>query len=183
MSAALDRIRMQNGCMLNGLNSLLVVLTCALTCACGSSVSTGGPHSPHHSAGTSQSQTSDGLDPDMVAGVSAGGADPPIGLKFLVDTRPVVGVPLQLKLALIPTAGAAISHVHGTLPVADGLQLQSERTFDVDALQSGAPVQQEVTVMPQRAGVLSLSATLEIDYDNGSIARTYAIPLIASNAS
>jgi hypothetical protein len=169
--------------MLNGLHSLLVATLCALMCACGSSSSSGGPHGPRHNAGANPSQAADGLDPDMVAGVSAGGSDPPIGLKFLVDTRPVVGVPLELKLALIPTPGAGISHIHGTLQVADGLQLQSERTFDIDALQSGAPVQQQVTVMPQRAGVLSLSATLEIDYDNGSVARTYAIPLIASNAS
>ena len=169
--------------MLNGLKSLLVVALPALMCACGSSGSSGDAHGPRHNTGANQSQASDGLDPDMVAGVSAGGSDPPIGLKFLIDTRPVVGVPVQLKLALIPTPGAAISHIHGTLQAADGLQLQSQRTFDIDALQSGAPVQQEVTVMPQRAGVLSLSATLEIDYDNGSVARTYAIPLIAASAS
>jgi hypothetical protein len=169
--------------MLNGVKSLLVVALPVLMCACGFSGSAGDPHRPGHNASANQSQPSDGLDPDMVAGVSAGGSDPPIGLKFLIDTRPVVGVPVQLKLALIPTPGAGISHIHGTLQVADGLQLQSQRTFDIDALQSGAPVQQEVTVMPQRAGVLSLSATLEIDYENGSVARTYAIPLIAAGAS
>ena len=38
-----------------------------------------------------------------------------------------------------------------------------------------------MTVVPQRNGVLSLSATLVIDYDNGSVARTYVIPLIAAN--
>jgi len=172
--------------MLNGPKSLLAVALSALMCACGSSApsgSFGDTHGPRHNVSAHQSQASDGLDPDMVAGVSAGGSDPPIGLKFLVDTRPIVGVPVQLKLALIPTPGAGISHIHGTLQVADGLQLQSERTFDIDALQGGAPVQQQVTVMPQRAGVLSLSATLEIDYDSGSMARTYAIPLIAANAS
>src|SRR5665213_807123 len=108
--------------MLNGLKSLLVVALPALMCACGSSGSSGDPHGPHHNASANQSQASDGLDPDMVAGVSAGGSDPPIGLKFLIDTRPVVGVPVQLKLALIPTPGAGISHIHGTLQVADGLQ-------------------------------------------------------------
>jgi hypothetical protein len=171
--------------MLNGFGfkSLLVVALPTLICACGPSGSASAAHGSHHNAGAQQSQASDGLDPDMVAGVSAGGSDPPIGLKFLIDTRPVVGVPVQLKLALIPTPGAGISHIHGTLKVADGLQLQSQRTFDIDALQSGAPVEQAVTVMPQRAGVLSLSATLEIDFDNGSVARTYAIPLIAANAS
>jgi hypothetical protein len=173
--------------MLHGLKSLFAVALPALLCACGASKgSSAAVHAlfgSHHDASTNQSQAAAGLDPDMVAGVSAGGSNPPIGLKFLIGTRPVVGVPVQLKLALIPTAGAEISHIHGTLQVAEGLQLQSQRTFDIDALQSGAPIEQEVTVMPQRAGVLSLSATLEIDYDNGSVDRTYAIPLIAASAS
>lgn len=172
--------------MLSALKPLTVVGLITLLCACGSSASTdalrahfGSPHD----ASTNQSPAPNALYPDMVAGVSAGGSQPPIGLKFLLGTRPVVGVPVQLKLALIPTPGAEISHIHGTLQVAEGLQLQSQRTFDVDAPQNGAPVEQDVTVIPQRAGVLSLSATLEIDYDNGSIDRTYAIPLIAANAS
>jgi hypothetical protein len=173
--------------MMPGLKSLWVVVVPALLCACGSSTGTSAAihahFGPHRNDGTKPPQAAAGIDADMVAAVSAGGASPPIGLKFLIDTRPVVGVPVQLRLALIPTAGAEIAHIHGSLQAADGLQLQSQRTFDIDAPPDGTPVEQEVTVMPQRAGVLSLSATLEIDYDNGSVDRTYAIPLIAANAS
>jgi hypothetical protein len=102
-------------------------------------------------------------------------------MKFRLDTRPVVGMPAQLVLALIPTPGVEISHIHGSLQVAEGLQLQSPRSFDINAPQGSAPLEQDVTVVPQRNGVLSLSATLVIDYDNGSVARTYVIPLIAAN--
>ncbi len=119
------------------------------------------------------------VDPDLVAGVSPGGADPPIGLKFRLDTRPSVGQPTQLMLALIPTPGISINHIHGSLQASDGLQLQSARSFDFESPQGSATLRQSVTVVPTRDGVLSLSATVVVDYEDGSTARTYVIPLIA----
>lgn len=174
--------------MPQSIKPLMLAALAALLGACGahnSPFSAGGTHAAPNQgshAGGSGSQGTP-LDPDMVAGVSPGGSNPPIGLRFKLDTRPVVGEPAQLVLALTPTPGVEISHIHASLQVADGLQLQSARGFDIDAPQSGVPVEQTVTVVPQRAGVLSLSATLEIDADSGSVSRTYEIPLIASSAS
>jgi hypothetical protein len=119
----------------------------------------------------------------MVAGVSQAGSEPPIGLKFLITERPQVGLPLQIELALIPSPGSEISHIHCSLQTGEGLQLQSARTFEINAPQAGVALRQDVTVVPQQEGVLSLSATLLIDLDNGSVARTYTIPLIATSHS
>jgi len=155
-------------------------------CACGGSKapSKPGATAPAGSApATRASAGSASADQDLVSAVSAGGSGPPIGLKFKLAARPVVGTPAQLQLALIPTPGVEISHIHGSLQGADGLLLQSAPSFDIEAPQAGSTLQQEVTVVPQRNGVLSLNAVLVIDYDNVSIARTYVIPLIASNAS
>ena len=118
-------------------------------------------------------------DPDMVAAVSASGSGPPISVKFRLDTKPVVGRPTQLVLALIPSEGIESSHIHGALQPAEGLLLQSPKSFDVDIPQGGDSVQQQVTVVPQRDGVLSLSASVVIEYQNTSLSRTYVIPLIA----
>ena len=172
--------------MLNGFKPLFIVALLALLCACGSSTAPSGagqgrPDSQHKASAKPRAEAPDAVGPDMVAAVSPGGSDPPIGMKFRLDTRPVVGMPAQLVLALIPTPGVEISHIHGSLQVAEGLQLQSPRSFDINAPQGSAPLEQDVTVVPQRNGVLSLSATLVVDYDNGSVARTYVIPLIAAN--
>lgn len=155
-----------------------------LLCGCGSN------HAPgHHAAsaparsGSAGTAANDSIDADMVAAVSAGGSGPPIGVKFRLESRPVVGVPAQLVLALQPTPGLEISHIHASLQPEEGLQLQSPRTFDIDDPQDGATLAQEVTVVPQHAGVLSLSAVVVVDYNAVSIARTYVIPLIAANAS
>jgi len=166
------------------LPALLLLLS-----ACGS------PHSPVSShttpAGAPQAAApkpagdgSDALEQDTVAAVSPGGSGPPVGLRFRLDTRPVVGMPAQLVLSLIPSPGVEISHIHGALQAAEGLQVQSPHTFDIERPQSGVPIHEDVTVLPQRNGVLSFSATLDIDYGDNSLSRTYVIPLIATgNAS
>jgi hypothetical protein len=165
----------------------LVVLSLSVSlslCACGS------PHGPAGQAASTHSvrnaapaAAADSIDADMVAAVSASGSGPPIGVKFRLETRPVVGAPAQLVLALMPTPGLEISHIHASLQTDEGLQLQAPRSFEVDDPQDGAILAQEVTVVPQREGVLSISATVVVDYENTSMARTFIIPLIAAAAS
>jgi hypothetical protein len=164
--------------MPNVLKPLLFAALPLALYACGSS---SGPASATHTAPRPKSAAASAntTDPDMVAAVSASGSGPPISVKFRLDSKPVVGRPTQLVLALIPTEGIESSHIHGAFLAADGLLVQSPKSFDVDVPHGGDLVQQEVTVVPQRDGVLSLSASVVIDYENTSLSRTYVIPLIA----
>jgi hypothetical protein len=164
--------------MPNVLKPLLFTALPLALCACGSS---GAPATATHTGASPRSAaaSSNSIDPDMVAAVSASGSGPPISMKFRLDTKLVVGRPTQLVLALIPSDGIESSHIHGALQAADGLLLQSPKSFDVDVASGSAPVQEQVTVVPQRDGVLSLSASVVIDYENISLSRTYVIPLIA----
>lgn len=122
-------------------------------------------------------------DADLVAAVSSGGSGPPISVKFRLGARPVVGSPAAVSVALMPTPGLAISHIHASLRGDEGLQLQGNAAVDVEDPQDGAVLTQDVTVVPQREGVLSLSIIVVVDYEKTSVARTYVIPLIASNAA
>lgn len=175
--------------MLKGLEPLIIVVFSLLMCACGSGKApadaANAQSSAQHAARPKPVATpNDAIDADMVSAVSAGGTGPPIGLKFRLETRPVVGASAQLVLALLPTPGLEISHIHASLQPEEGLQLQSARTFDIDSPQDGATLAQDVTVVPQHEGVLSLNAVVTVDYDNTSISRTYVIPLIvAASAS
>ncbi len=160
-----------------------IALSAALLCACGSASTSqsGKMGNPAARADTVRPtvRSGDAGDPDLVAAVSANGTGPPISMKFRLDDKPVVGRPAQLVIALSAAPGSDISHIHGSFQPQEGLQLQSERNFDIDSLREGATEQQRVTVVPQRDGVLSLSASVVIDYENSSLARTYVIPLIA----
>jgi len=173
--------------MRNRLKPLCTGAMLALLCACGSSNTPVSPRAGHKDAQRAQATVApndgtEALERDTVAAVSPGGAEPPIGLRFRLETKPMVGTPAQLVLALIPTPGVEISHIHGSMQ-GDGLVLESARTFDIDSPPNGAPIEQDVTIVPQRNGVLSVSATLQIDYNNSSLSRTYVIPVIAANAA
>jgi hypothetical protein len=123
-------------------------------------------------------QTAEIVDPDMVAAVSSARSSTPIGMKFGLSARPVVGTPLTVTLALIPASDVGISHIHVLFQPGEGLQLQSERNLDINQPGAGTVVEQELSVVPQQSGVLSLNATVVVDMDGGSLARSYVIPLI-----
>ena len=138
-------------------------------------------------SGKSQDTTSakpgNGIDPDMVNAVSAAGTSTtPISMKFKLGGRPQVTTPLQLTVLVIPSADVTINHIHVSFQPSDGLQMQSERTVDLSEPAPGTPVQEELTLLPQQSGVLSLKATVLVDTDSQSISRTYAIPLIAADS-
>jgi hypothetical protein len=123
----------------------------------------------------------DTLDPDMVTAVNSAHSTTPISIKFRVSARPVVGTPLTIVLALVPAENVGISHIHASFQPGDGLQLQGERTLDINDPGAGVIIEQELSVVPQQPGVLSLNATIVVDLDGGSLARSYSIPLIASD--
>jgi len=120
---------------------------------------------------------------NMVLAVSAAGNSGSIAVKFRIERRPIIGMPVQIDVALIPDADAQFNRVHASLAAGDGLTLQSEREFDLDELQPGTAVLRKVTVVPQQTGVLTLDATLLLQSDKSSESRTYSIPLIVSDNS
>jgi Ser/Thr protein kinase RdoA (MazF antagonist) len=85
------------------------------------------------------------------------------------------------EVALVTATDVAISHIRASFQPGDGLQLQAERNLDISDPGAGAVIEQELSVVPQQAGVLSLNATVVVDMDGGSLARSYSIPLIAGD--
>jgi hypothetical protein len=139
------------------------------------------PQSPGQAkaAGQARPAPAAAVDPDMVNAVSAANSTTPISLKFRIQNRPLVGQPVTIELALIPAQGVDIDHIHTSFQVGDGMQLSSERAFDVEQPASGVPLEHELTVLPQQPGVLQVTAIVIVDSESGSIARSYAIPVIA----
>lgn len=153
-----------------------------LLVACGQAAKDAGVQHVQHANPVASSKPGNGIDPDMVSAVSLTGAPgTPVSMKFRLSARPQVTSPLQVTVLVIPSPDVQISGLHLSFQADDGLQLQSDRSFDLTQTTPGLPVQQEITVVPQQTGVLSLSATVLIDTDSQSISRTYSIPLIASD--
>lgn len=172
------------------------VLAACLLAGCGrvsapSATRAGSPAEPRGAgapAAESQDPSSDASTPpvsdaDLVSAVNAGGDTKTLSVRFRVEARPVVGMPVKILLALTPGDQSQITHIHGSLAAGDGLLIQSAATFDLGDLKAGTPQYREVTVLPQQTGVLDLSATLLLQSDSGTQARTYSIPLIAADNS
>jgi hypothetical protein len=156
----------------------------ALLNACGqSSQDPTATHAIHVKKVPSQAdRAGSGIDPDMVSAVSAAGnSTTPISMRFRLADRPAVRAPLQVTLLLIPSTGVVINHIHVSFQSSDGLQLQSDRNLDLTDITPGTPIQQDLTVVPQQTGVLTLTATVLVDSDTQSISRTYSIPLIVTD--
>jgi hypothetical protein len=120
-------------------------------------------------------------DPDMVTAVSSARSTTPINMKFALSARPVVGTPVTVTVALIPAPDVGINHIHASFQPGDGLQLMADRVLDVNSPEQGQLIEQQLSVVPQQAGVLLLNATVLVDTDGGSMARGYTIPVIAGD--
>jgi hypothetical protein len=122
-------------------------------------------------------------DADLVSAVTPGGQSAPLSVKFRVEARPVIGVPVKILLVVVPADQDEIGMIHGSLSAGDGLLIQSPPTFDLSDLKPGTSQTREVTVVPQQTGVLNLNATLLLQTDNTTQTRTYSIPVIAADNS
>jgi hypothetical protein len=125
----------------------------------------------------------DSIDPNMVTAVNSAHSNTPINMKFRLSARPVVGSAVQVEVALIPAADASINHLRASFQPGDGLQLPGDRTFDIEDPGAGAVIEREVSVVPQQTGVLNLNATVMVDMDGATLARSYSIPLVVSDSS
>lgn len=168
---------------------MLAVAACLLV-ACGRATppaadEAGAPASANAgAAGGAEDESSATSDADLVSAVNAGGPSKPLIVKFRVEARPVVGMPVKVLLVLTPTdEGGAIDHIHASLTPGEGLLMQSPASFELSGLKPGSPQNREVTVVPQQTGVLDLSATLLLQSDKATQTRTYSIPLIAADNS
>ena len=118
--------------------------------------------------------------PDMVAAVSP--ADPVRRSASIRSRRaPVVGAPAQLMLALVADPRRRDQPHPRLAPARGGSAAAVPAHLRYRRRRRTAPRWSRTSLWCRSsAGVLSLSATVVVDYDAGSIARTYVIPLIAS---
>jgi hypothetical protein len=116
---------------------------------------------------------------DFVSAVSSASSPAPVALKFRIRQPPRVGQPLQLELVLSQQPGVDIASMLVSFQAGEGLQLQSEHSFEFRAPAPGDTQRMSVTLLADQAGVLSLGATVLVDSANTSVARYFLIPLIA----
>jgi hypothetical protein len=115
---------------------------------------------------------------DFVAAVSLGSEKGLVELKFAPQSRPKVGQPVDIELALTPTV--ELERMLARFQGSEGLKVVSGN--EIQQIENPAPgvaVGHKVTVVPQADGIFYITAVVVADSARESIARTYTIPLIA----
>jgi hypothetical protein len=118
-------------------------------------------------------------DADMVSAFSATRGQPGlVDLKFKLTKRPGVGEPVEIEFAMIPAV--ELERLFARFQAAEGLQIVSgAESQHFEHPTKGSLVSHKLTVTAKTDGIYYVTAIVLADSDNESVARTFAIPLIA----
>jgi len=115
---------------------------------------------------------------EMVSAVPAGKGSTSLNLKFDIKSRPSVGEPVDIDVDLTPSS--EFDRLQVVFRANEGLEIRSGATSPpVDKPPIDTPLHFTLTVVPRSEGIFSISAVVLSDSPDGSISRTYAIPVIA----
>jgi hypothetical protein len=180
----------------NHLRFLTVLLAAMLCAACGKGSSgdaakpsqTGQPQpasGPADAASADEASVQDAekQTSEMVRGVSPGKPTAPVELKFNIASKPALGVPLDIDLAVIAT-GSTDSMT---------LSVQGSEGIEVDATtslasfpksQPGALYRHKLRITPRAEGAFSVSVLITmIVPGSGPQSRSFSIPLLVGSVA
>ncbi len=124
--------------------------------------------------------TPEELTAGMVEAVSIGKSTAPVGMKFELGSRPIVGQPFDVVVALMPQipADPAVLQVSGS----DGLELPAGGPIEIPAVEPTQVYRHTITLMPTAAGVQLLNLHVSLQHDDITESRAFALPVIVAAA-
>ncbi|MEJ0084578.1 MAG: hypothetical protein WDO72_02745 [Pseudomonadota bacterium] len=120
-----------------------------------------------------------GLEPDMVAAVSAAKTATMLGVHFALRAVPTVNQPLPIDIAIVPHRDFTSLRAH--FESRDGLPMTSGDTF---AQKADAPKEKvlthELMLQPAKDGLFMITAIVETEGADGTVTRVFSIPVVVS---
>jgi hypothetical protein len=115
---------------------------------------------------------------DMVAAVSGAKAGPPVELKFELREAPEANQVVDVDIAVLPDV-PAINRISGKFQAGEGLELVEGGDLPaVDKPAPGTVIRHVVQIIPKEDGIYTVNAIISVDLADGSITRSYSIPVI-----
>jgi hypothetical protein len=112
----------------------------------------------------------------MARAVGDGKPGAAVGIKYDLEVKPQVGVPLPVKVMFAPTAGA--DALEASFSGMDGITLAGNLTTSFEAVKSGEFYPHEFTVVPERTGVFYVTVNASTRFGGTTMERTFAIPFV-----
>ncbi|MEZ5499044.1 MAG: hypothetical protein R3E77_06410 [Steroidobacteraceae bacterium] len=118
------------------------------------------------------------LGANFINAVSAGKSTAPVNVKFDIRSRPEVGQPVEVELAVVPVA-PDLERIGLTFQTPDGLSISGGGSFgDLQRPLPGKIAKHVLTITPGREGAYTITVVALADSKDSSLARVFAIPLL-----
>lgn len=116
----------------------------------------------------------------MARAVGNGKPGAAVDIKYDFAARPEVGKPVELQVALIPSAGVDAMDVAFT--GMDGITLAGTLTASFGAVKAGETYKHALSVLADRNGVFYITASVNTQIGGASLGKTFSIPFVVGNA-
>ncbi|PZN29067.1 MAG: hypothetical protein DIU71_15050 [Proteobacteria bacterium] len=163
---------------MNHMRTWSVVLVAALTAACGAE-----PEEAAIDAAPATQPAVSAVAEDsterMARAVGAGKPGAAVDLKYEFASKPELGVPVEVEVALIPTSG--VESMTLTVSGMEGITLAGELQYDVSQARAGEVYRHTFSVLPEQAGVYYVTAVVTTTFSSATLARTFSIPFVVGS--
>jgi hypothetical protein len=99
-----------------------------------------------------------------------------VNIRYEFSGKPTIGVPTELDVAFVPSAG--VDSMEVTLGGMDGITLAGPLTATFNSVEAGKAYRHKVSVLPDRTGVFYVSASVNTQIAGSGLNRTFAIPFV-----
>ncbi len=117
----------------------------------------------------------------MARAVGNGKPGAAVDIKYEFVTRPEPGKPVQLDVALIPSAG--VDSMTARFSGMDGITLAGDLTADYASVNAKEPYTHPISVLADRAGVFYITVSVDTVIGGATLGRTFAIPFVSGTPS
>lgn len=112
----------------------------------------------------------------MARAVGSGKPGAAVDLRYEMQSKPEVGKPTEVQIALIPNAG--VEAMSATISGMDGVTVTGDLEVSFESVEQGKPYTHTFTMLPDRAGVYYLTVSVSSQIGGGNLGRTFSIPLV-----
>lgn len=121
-------------------------------------------------------------DPTAKMARAVGGGKPgaAVDIKYEFLSRPEVSKPVELEVALIPSAG--VDSMEATFSGMEGVTIAGNLTASFGAVKAGEPYKHTLSLLPDRNGVFYITVAVNTQIGGATLGRTFAIPFVVGSA-
>ena len=115
----------------------------------------------------------------MARAVGNGKPGAAVDIKYEFASKPEVGKPVQLEVALIPSAG--VDSLEATFSGMEGITLAGPLTATLNSAKAGEPYKHSLSVLANQNGVFYITVSVNTQISGASLGRTFSIPFVAGS--